>query len=215
MKKRVIVFFLFLSTTIFYGQEIERNKISQIFAFPGVDASTLFSKLNFAVALTFQNGQEAIKFRDDASKRLIVKAYALVPVLDAYKLMNPKNTELSDYINYTHDYTVILEVKEGKYRIQMFYEDGKFTEDQFTEYRLPFPALMDFTAEDIEKLMEKATQEMKQDYYALTSKRKKEVYIQSQVLVAKKYQETLKEFSGILFQTLYNKIKEDINQKDW
>ena len=165
--------------------------------------------------MTFQNGQEAIKFRDDASKRLIVKAYALVPVLDAYKLMNPKNTELSDYINYTHDYTVILEVKEGKYRIQMFYEDGKFTEDQFTEYRLPFPALMDFTAEDIEKLMEKATQEMKQDYYALTSKRKKEVYIQSQVLVAKKYQETLKEFSGILFQTLYNKIKEDINQKDW
>jgi hypothetical protein len=56
---------------------------------------------------------------------------------------------------------------------------------------------------------------MKQDYYSLTSKKKKEVYIQSQARVARKYQQTLKEFSGILFQTLYNKIKEDINQKDW
>lgn len=212
---KILIGFLLFATSIFYGQEIERNKISQVFAFPGVDASTLFSKINFAVALTFQNGQEIVKYKDDKAKRLIIKTFALIPVLDAYKLMNPKNTELSDYINYTHDYTVIIEAKDGKYRLQMIYEDGIYSEDQFTEYKLPFPALMDFTADDINELLEKATQEMKQDYYSLTSKKKKEVYIQSQARVARKYQQTLKEFSGILFQTLYNKIKEDINQKEW
>ena len=212
---KILIGFLLFATSIFYGQEIERNKISQVFAFPGVDASTLFSKINFALALTFQNGQEIVKHKDDKAKRLIIKTFALIPVLDAYKLMNPKNTELSDYINYTHDYTVIIEAKDGKYRLQMIYEDGRYSEDQFTEYKLPFPALMDFTADDINELLEKATEEMKQDYYSLTSKKKKEVYIQSQARVARKYQQTLKEFSGILFQTLYNKIKEDINQKEW
>ena len=212
---KILIGLLFLTTTVFYGQEIERNKISQVFTFPGVDAATLFSKLNFAVALTFQNGQEVIKYKDEKAKRLIVKAYALIPVLDAYKLMNPKNTELSDYINYTHDYTVIIEAKEGRYRLQMIYEDGRYSEDQFTEYKLPFPALMDFTSDDINELLEKATEEMKQDYYSLTSRKKKELYIQSQARVARQYQQNLREFSGILFQTLYNKIKEDINQKDW
>lgn len=170
---KIFIGFLLFTTSVFYGQQIERNKISQVFAFPGVDASTLFSKINFAVALTFQNEQEVVKYKDDKAKRLIIKTFALIPVLDAYKLMNPKNTELSDYINYTHDYTVIIEAKDGKYRLQMIYEDGRYSEDQFTEYKLPFPALMDFTADDINELLEKATKEMKQDYYSLTSKKRK------------------------------------------
>jgi hypothetical protein len=81
---------------------------------------------------------------DKPSKRIVVKALALVPVLDAYKLMNPNVAELSDYIDYSHNYTLIIKVKDGKYWLKMSYQDGKYSDAQLTEYKLPFAAKMDF-----------------------------------------------------------------------
>ena len=60
--------------------------------------------------------------------RIIVKAMSLFPVLDAYKLMNPSNTELTDYIDYNHNYTAIIEVKDEKYRIKLTYQNGKYSD---------------------------------------------------------------------------------------
>jgi hypothetical protein len=97
-----------------------------------------------------------IKFKDDESKRMVIKALALVPVLDAYKLMNPNNSELTDYIDYSHNYTLIIEARDEKYRIQMIYEDGKYSDSQLTEYKLPFSAKMDFKNDELEKIMDKA-----------------------------------------------------------
>ena len=211
---RYVIFFFLICNSIFC-QVIEGNKISQIYEVRNSNAEEIFSKIHFALCLIYQNPDEVIKYKDDKTMRIIVKAMALVPVLDAYKLMNPSNTELTDYIDYNHNYTVIIEVKDEKYRVELIYQNGKYTDSSLTEYKLPFSARMDFTAEDIQEILQKARIEMSQDIYLMTSRRKKEIYIQSQPKVVKEYQQTLIDYATIFFQSLYKQIYDDINQKEW
>ena len=74
---------------------------------------------------------------------------------------------------------------------------------------------MDFIPTDIEEIIKQATQEMNQEYYGSTSKKKKEIYIQSQPRVVRQYQQTLKDYATIFFQTLYKKVLDDLKQEDW
>ena len=152
---------------------------------------------------------------NESTKKIVVKAKALVPVLDAYKLMNPNESILSDYLDYSHNYTLVIEVKDEKYRIELTYQNGKYTDSNLTEYKLPFSARMDFTSEDVEQILQKARIEMSQDIYLMTSRRKKEIYIQSQPKVVKEYQQTLIDYATIFFQSLFKQIYEDINEKEW
>ena len=69
--------------------------------------------------------------------------------------------------------------------------------------------------EDIQEILQKARIEMSQDIYLMTSRRKKEIYIQSQPKVVKEYQQTLIDYATIFFQSLYKQIYDDINQKEW
>ena len=215
MKKIKFYLLLALISTSLFSQKIDGNKISEIYEVRGADAKLIFSKLNYAIALIYQDPDDVIKFKDDQSKRMVIKALALVPVLDAYKLMNPNNSELTDYIDYSHNYTLIIEARDEKYRIQMIYEDGKYSDSQLTEYKLPFSAKMDFKTDELEKIMDKARIEMDQDFYDMTSKKKKEIYILSQPKVVRKYQETLKDYSTLFFQSIYKKVLDDIKSEDW
>ena len=151
-----------------FHQKIDGNKISEVYEVRGVDAKQIFSKLNYAIALIYQDAADVIKFKDDQSKLLVIKALALVPVLDAYKLMNPNNSALTDYIDYSHNYTLIIEARDEKYRIQMIYQDGKYSDSQLTEYKLPFSSKMDYDMSELEGIMDKAREEMNQDYYDMT-----------------------------------------------
>ena len=65
---------------------------------------------SFALSLLYQDSDDVIKYINE-NKKIVVKAQALVPVLDAYKLMNPNETVLTDYVDYSHNYTVIIQVK--------------------------------------------------------------------------------------------------------
>lgn len=200
---------------LLFAQKIEGNKISHVYEVRGVKAEEIFSKINFAVSLIYQNPNDVIKFKDDHSNRMVIKAVASVPVLDAYKLMNPNNSNLSDYIDYKHNYTIVIAVRDEKYRIELIYQDGKYSDSQLTEYKLPFSAKMDYIPTDIEEIIKQATQEMNQEYYGSTSKKKKEIYIQSQPRVVRHYQQTLKDYATIFFQTLYKKVLDDLKQEDW
>lgn len=200
---------------LLFAQKIEGNKISHVYEVSGVKAEEIFSKINFAVSLIYQNPNDVIKFKDDHSNRMVIKAVASVPVLDAYKLMNPNNSNLSDYIDYKHNYTIVIAVRDEKYRIELIYQDGKYSDSQLTEYKLPFSAKMDYIPTDIEEIIKQATQEMNQEYYGSTSKKKKEIYIQSQPRVVRQYQQTLKDYAIIFFQTLYKKVLDDLKQEDW
>ena len=200
---------------ILFSQKIEGNKISQVYEVRGMDSKQIFLKLNYAIALIYQDAADVIKFKDDQSKRLIIKALAKVPVLDAYKLMNPNNSELTDYIDYSHNYTLIIEARDEKYRIQMIYDNGKYSDSQLTEYKLPFSAKMDYDNADLEVIMDKARKEMDQDYYDMTSRKKKEIYILSQPKVIRKYQQTLSDYSTLFFQSIYKKVLDDLKQDDW
>ena len=140
---------------------------------------------------------------------------AKVPVINSYKLINPKDPSVLDYVDYNHDYTIILEARDDKFRIEMQYQDGKYYDSDGTDFKLPFPAKMDFLAADLERFKLKAIEEMNQDYFESTSKRKKELYIQSQPRVINNYQKTLKEYSTILFQSIYKKIIDDLNKNEW
>ena len=215
MKKILSYLFLFFTYSPIFSQTIEGNKISQVYEVRGIDAKQIFSKLKYAIALIYQDATDVIKYKDDQSKSLIIKALALVPVLDAYKLMNPNNSELTDYIDYSHSYTVVIKVKDGKYRIQMIYQDGKYSDSQSTEYKLPFSAKMDFKMNEIEEIMEKARKEMDQEYYDMTSRKKKEIYILSQPKVVREYQQTLKEYSTLFFQSIYKNVLDEIKEEDW
>jgi len=117
MKINQYVIFFFLICSSVFCQTIDGNKISQIYEVRDSSAEEIFSKIHFALCLIYQNPDEVIKYKDDKTMRIVVKAMALVPVLDAYKLMNPSNAELTDYIDYNHNYTAIIEVKDEKYRI--------------------------------------------------------------------------------------------------
>ena len=164
MKKiKFYLLFCFTCASLF-SQKIDGNKISEVYEVRGVDAKQIFSKLNYAIALIYEDAVDVIKFKDDQSKLLVIKAMALVPVLDAYKLMNPNNSELTDYIDYRHNYTLIIEARDEKYRIQMIYQDGKYSDSQLTQYKLPFSSKMDYEMAEIEEIMEKAREEMNQDY---------------------------------------------------
>ncbi len=215
MKKYYLSLFFFLMSILLFAQKIEGNKISHVYEVSGVKAEEIFSKINFAVSLIYQNPNDVIKFKDDHSNRMVIKAVASVPVLDAYKLMNPNNSNLSDYIDYKHNYTIVIAVRDEKYRIELIYQDGKYSDSQLTEYKLPFSAKMDYITTDIEEIIKQATQEMNQEYYGSTSKKKKEIYIQSQPRVVRQYQQTLKDYATIFFQILYKKVLDDLKQEDW
>ena len=215
MRKLVIVIFFLLIRYSLYSQTIVENKIYQIYNVPNLSSEDLFTEIHFALSLLYQDSEDVIKYINENTKKIVVKAQALVPVLDAYKLMNPNETVLSDYVDYSHNYTLIIEVKDGKYRVELIYQNGKYTDSSLTEYKLPFSARMDFAAEDIQEILQKARIEMSQDIYLMTSRRKKEIYIQSQPKVVKEYQQTLIDYATIFFQSLYKQIYDDINQKEW
>ncbi|MAC62489.1 MAG: hypothetical protein CMC03_01685 [Flavobacteriaceae bacterium] len=215
MRKLVIVIFYLLIRYPLYSQTIMENKIYQIYNVPNLSSEEIFTEIHFALSLLYQDSEDVIKYINGNTKKIVVKAQALVPVLDAYKLMNPNETVLSDYIDYSHNYTLIIEVKDEKYRVELIYQNGKYTDSSLTEYKLPFSARMDFTAEDIQEILQKARIEMSQDIYLMTSRRKKEIYIQSQPKVVKEYQQTLIDYATIFFQSLYKQIYDDINQKEW
>ena len=215
MRKLVIVIFFLLFRYPLYSQTIVENKIYNIYKVPNLSSEDLFTEIHFALSLLYQDSDDVIKYINKNTKKIVVKAQALVPVLDAYKLMNPNETVLSDYVDYSHNYTLIIEVKDEKYRVELIYQNGKYTDSSLTEYKLPFSARMDFTAEDIQEILQKARIEMSQDIYLMTSRRKKEIYIQSQPKVVKEYQQTLIDYATIFFQSLYKQIYDDINQKEW
>lgn len=215
MRILVIVIFFLLIRYPLYSQTIMENKIYKIYNVPNLSSEDLFTEIHFALSLLYQDSEDVIKYINKNTKKIVVKAQALVPVLDAYKLMNPNETVLSDYIDYSHNYTLIIEVKDEKYRVELIYQNGKYTDSNLTEYKLPFSARMDFTAEDIQEILQKARIEMSQDIYLMTSRRKKEIYIQSQPKVVKEYQQTLIDYATIFFQSLYKQIYDDINQKEW
>ncbi|RZP06265.1 MAG: DUF4468 domain-containing protein [Flavobacteriales bacterium] len=215
MKKIKFYLLFYFTCASLFSQKIDGNKISEVYEVRGVDAKQIFSKLNYAIALIYEDAADVIKFKDDQSKLLVIKALALVPVLDAYKLMNPNNSALTDYIDYSHNYTLIIEARDEKYRIQMIYQDGKYSDSQLTQYKLPFSSKMDYDMADLEEIMEKAREEMNQDYYDMTSRKKKEIYILSQPKVVREYQQTLKEYSTLFFQSIYKKVLEDMKQEDW
>ena len=215
MRILVIVIFFLLIRYPLYSQTIMENKIYQIYNVPNLSSEDLFTEIHFALSLLYQDSEDVIKYINENTKKIVVKAQALVPVLDAYKLMNPNETVLSDYVDYSHNYTLIIEVKDEKYRVELIYQNGKYTDSGLTEYKLPFSARMDFAAEDIQEILQKARIEMSQDIYLMTSRRKKEIYIQSQPKVVKEYQQTLIDYATIFFQSLYKQIYDDINQKEW
>ena len=215
MKINHITILLFLISIKSFSQEINGNKISQVYEVRGVSADQVFSKINFAIALIYQNANDVIVFKDSDSKRIVLKAMAKVPVINSYKLINPKDPSLLDYVDYNHDYTIILEARDNKFRIEMQYQDGKYYDSEGTDFKLLFPAKMDFLEADLERFKQKAIEEMNQDYFESTSKKKKELYIQSQPRVINNYQKTLKEYSTILFQSIYKKILDDLNKKKW
>ena len=215
MRKLVVFIFFLLIRYPLYSQTIMENKIYQIYNVPNLSSEDLFTKIHFALSLLYQDSEDVIKYLNKNTKKIVIKAQALVPVLDAYKLMNPNETVLSDYVDYSHNYTLIIEVKDEKYRVELIYQNGKYTDSSLTEYKLPFSARMDFTAEDIQEILQKARIEMSQDIYLMTSRRKKEIYIQSQPKVVKEYQQTLIDYATIFFQSLYKQIYDDINQKEW
>ena len=213
--RKLIIFIFFLLGYPLYSQTIEENKIYQIYNVPNLSSEDLFTKIHFALSLLYQDSEDVIKYLNKNTKKIVIKAQALVPVLDAYKLMNPNETVLSDYVDYSHNYTLIIEVKDERYRIELTYQNGKYTDSSLTEYKLPFSARMDFAAEDIQEILQKARIEMSQDVYLMTSRRKKEIYIQSQPKVVKEYQQTLIDYATIFFQSLYKQIYDDVNQKEW
>ena len=215
MRKLVIVIFFLLFRYPLYSQTIVENKIYNIYKVPNISAEDLFTEIHFALSLLYQDSNDVIKYLNESTKKIVVKAKALVPVLDAYKLMNPNESVLSDYLDYSHNYTLVIEVKDEKYRIELTYQNGKYTDSNLTEYKLPFSARMDFTSEDVEQILQKARIEMSQDIYLMTSRRKKEIYIQSQPKVVKEYQQTLIDYATIFFQSLFKQIYEDINEKEW
>jgi hypothetical protein len=215
MKINHIIILLFLVSVKSFSQEIDGNKVSQIYEVRGLTAAQVFSKINFAIALIYQNANDVIVFNDPDSKRIVIKAMAMVPVINSYKLINPKDPSLLDYVDYNHDYTIILEARDDKFRIEMQYQDGKYYDSDGTDFKLPFPAKMDFLASNLERFKQKAIEEMNQDYFESTSKKKKELYIQSQPRVINNYQKTLKEYATILFQSIYKKILDDLNEDEW
>ena len=180
MKINHIIILLFLVSIKSFSQKIDGNKISQVYEVRGISAAQIFSKINFAIALIYQN-----------------------------------DPSLLDYVDYNHDYTIVLEARDNKFRIEMQYQDGEYYDSNGIDFKLPFPAKMDFLAVDLERFKLKAIEEMNQDYFESTSKKKKEIYIQSQPRVINNYQKTLKEYSTILFQSIYKKIIDDLNKNDW
>lgn len=211
---QIFLLSLFLSSGLF-AQKIDGNSIEQVYEVPDVSAEALFSEIHYVLSLIFQDVDVAIKYMDKPSKRIVVKALALVPVLDAYKLMNPNVAELSDYIDYSHNYTLIIKVKDGKYWLKMSYQDGKYSDAQLTEYKLPFAVKMDFDETDLEQVIKKARIEMGKDYYSMTGRKKKEIYIQSQPRVLQEYQKTLINYSTIFFHSLHKKVLEGFEETDW
>ncbi len=68
MKINHIIILLFLVSVNSFSQEIDGNKASQIYEVRGLAAAQVFSKINFAIALIYQNANDVIVFNDPDKK---------------------------------------------------------------------------------------------------------------------------------------------------
>lgn len=206
MKKILI---LLLIPLLGFGQEtkIKDNTISIVVNSEDLTASELHSRLNNAIANIFNSANDVVQLNDIEGKRIVVKGLAKITVATAAKAMYKNNKAMPDSYDYDHDIALNIACKDGRYRLQLTYSNGKiwipatqYSSAQWKE--LEYPAKMDFTQENINFWIDYWKKDMENSNWALVGKKRKQLYLDFVPKQIKLYETALTEYAHKLFAAI-------------
>lgn len=202
--------------------DINGSRISTVVIEEGVSAQDLHSRLNFAIANIFNSANDVIQLNDTEANRLVVKGLAKINVPNGSKVMFPKSKWVPSTFEYDHDITLNIASREGRYRIELTYSQGKlwvpasqYVSAQWKE--LEYPAKMDFNQTDIDYWVSYWETQITEDKnWNLIGKKKRELYLGNIPNVLNVYQSSLIEYSKTLFESIQNSVSSgETVSDDW
>jgi hypothetical protein len=212
MKKLLLI--LLIAPIIGYGQneaKINNNTITLVVVKDGVNSSDLHSRLNYAVANIFNSANDVVQLNDLEGKRIVVKGLAKIDVPNATKAMYKKNKAVPNYIEYDHDIALNIASKDGKYRLQLTYSDGKIwiPASAYTVAgwkNLEYPAKMDYTKDDIDFWISYWKKDMENSNWSLVGKKRRQQYLDFVPEQIQGYQNSLIAYSNNLFNAIVKSV---------
>lgn len=210
---RLIVFFLIISFNIF-AQEISENQISQVFSVDGVDASSLHSRINVAIANIFNSANDVIQLNDPKNKKFIIKGIASVPVENSYKAMYPKNPYIPSFYDYDHPINLNIESRDGRYKVTLKYGRPTYMVNGVIQETTKDP-MMVITDDYIASQVEITKQEFNKPDYLIIGKKKKQAMLDAIPKSINAYADGLINYGTILFQRIFDEVNSNSENDDW
>lgn len=219
MKK--ILLLLLIAPVLGFGQEtkIKENTISIVVNSEDLTASELHSRLNNAIANIFNSANDVVQLNDVEGKRIVVKGLAKITVATAAKAMYKNNKAMPDSYDYDHDIALNIASKDGRYRLQLTYSDGKIwipaTQYSTAQWKdLEYSAKMDFTQEDIDYWIEYWKKDMENSNWAFVGKKRKQLYLDFIPKQIKLYETALIDYANKLFAAIIKSVDSE-ETDDW
>ena len=220
--KKLLTLLLLFPLLGFSQFDINGSRISTVVTEEGVSAQDLHSRLNFAIANIFNSANDVIQLNDTEANRLVVKGLAKINVPNGSKIMFPKNKMVPSAYEYDHDITLNIASREGRYRIELTYSDGKIwiPQSQYVTAQwkeLEYPAKMDFNQTDIDYWVSYWETQIEEDInWKLIGKKKKALYLSNIPSQIKGYQNSLIEYSKTLFESIQESVSSgETVSDDW
>ena len=217
MKKLLIL--LLIAPVLGFGQgtKIKDNTISIVVTNEDLTASELHSRLNNAIANIFNSANDVVQLNDIEGKRIVVKGLAKIIVANSTKAMYKKTKAIPETYEYDHDIALNIASKDGRYRLQLTYSDGKMwiPESQYNIAQwkpLEYPAKMDYTQKDIDFWIDYWEKDMENSNWSFVGKKRKQLYLDFVPKQIKLYETTLIEYANNLFVEIIKAV--DLGETD-
>jgi hypothetical protein len=218
-KMKKILMLLLIVPVLGFGQgtKIKDNTISIVVNSVDLTASELHSRLNNAIANIFNSANDVVQLNDVEGKRIVVKGLAKIIVANSTKAMYKKTKAIPETYEYDHDIALNIASKDGRYRLQLTYSDGKIwiPATQYSASRwkdLEYPAKMDYTQEDIDLFIDFWKKDMENSNWALVGKKRKQLFLDFIPKQIKLYETALIEYANNLFAEIIKAV--DLGETD-
>jgi len=221
MKKIVFISLLFIliGSLNSFSQEIDGNSLSNVYQDEGVSASELHSKLNFVISNIYNSANDVIQMNDPESKKIVIRARADIPLPNHLVFFYPNNKLLSAPELYEHDYTLNIECRDGRYRMEIKYNQGRkfvnasaYYSGGYQDYI--YTTNMTPSDEYIKSLRPIWSNILESGTYMLIGKKRKMAFLDGIPNQVNEYAEILKKYSLSLFERIDKEVKNTSTKKD-
>ena len=151
---------------------------------------------------------------------MVLKAQCEITIPYAMKALMPKNPYAMKYETYRIDYTFNIASRDGRYRVEIVFGDGKkyIESSQYSAggwYDATFKTIMNPSQDYINTEVDKAKEVTKKGGF-LYSKKKKEAYIAGIPNILQTFSDELTNYANTIFLSINSKVlTADKKDDDW